>query len=747
MATELFNVNYHTKKPNMSIKCSYDCSRPDGERSKRMSYTFYFDVTMNGGQEFYASSNATGCKINIDGKSNICYVTGNLYNGNSNSITFETENDSSSGKTSLSINVWCHQGTYANPSGESNNCTASGGPYNYTYNGEVNVPKYNPYSPFNLSITSVSKIIKAGNSFDVRYNITKGTNDISWTHVNLKNSSGTYISNWDVGTSTGDLTKTIKDTSNLSNGAHYKISVSCSDGKTTKETDNKNLYTFTEPVLDNSVSVENTFATNANTSNKFTLSGINDATWSSDYENSFETRYRITLDNVTSEWKSLNNTSSWSRTESEMRELVPKAYDGKTCNIQFERYSPTPKWESTNKPSVGIILYYKPRMAVISSTVKYNINSGSGTGISQGSYVNNSSSINDIYISWSYDTSKPEAGYVQGYRVRLYNHKKELIGTPYYTQSTNIKIPKSDIPRIYDTYIDITPYFANDSKEPSDYWYYDGTVEKVPFIKLVSELPTPKISYPITLSEWINNDFRICFTLPIDEDYAYVEGDYVYENIEVKINSQIFTFSTSLGTTKNCIINNSIFSTTTLSHNKAIVVYPNKLSSFSASTSYSIQVRVKKKYGATDTLLRWTPWSDVVSLTIIEPTYSVKANDIIYVNHYTDAYDTVDRVRKTYGVVWNNQPAKPIKKSTTILASQYSQSTIMHLINETKLVVNKYADYDSNRNDIKFDKDNLLPNTFNEKREELITANKNEGNEYNGRNYIKFIYDRCLLLR
>ena len=76
----------------------------------------------------------------------------------------------------------------------------------------------------------------------------------------------------------------------------------------------------------------------------------------------------------------------------------------------------------------------------------------------------NSSSLSQVYVSWTYDTDQAKAGYTQGYRIRLYDKNNSLVKT-YYTSSKYISIPKADIPRMQKTYIDITPYYKNDTED------------------------------------------------------------------------------------------------------------------------------------------------------------------------------------------------------------------------------------------------------------------------------------------
>lgn len=616
--------------------------------------------------------------------------------------------------------------------------------------GSVSVDVPNPYSPFDLSINSVTTIGKVDrDTFIVNYYLNGGTDNIQTCELRVYR-GGTRIQTINISTGKSGNNQTTSfspKTSTYQHGSNYSVSVYAYDGTTEKETGKLTFYTYQEPLL-GSVSVENESPQNANASNTFTLSGTNNKKWN-DLELDFETHYRIIRpDGTTTDWLTIGNITSWPRTAEQMRALIPKTYDAQNNQIQFRRYSPRAGWESTNQPSVTMMLYYRPRMAVDSNSVTYHKNSQSGNLINKGQVITNTTTLNSIYVNWKYDTTLPEAGYVQGYRIRLYNYQNNLVKT-YYTTNKYIEIPKEDIPRLNMTYIDITPYFGNDTNNTSNYWYYNGTIEKIQFIRLVTELEKPQITYPVQNSIWINKDFRVCFKLPTDPDKGYETETYHYENIELKVNKIVYRLTTSNGTSSGSVDGSTIFSclSNNLTYQRPVVIYPNLLNNVPNTDTYTIQVRVKKKYGTTSTEFRWSPWSDIRTFTVDFPLYEVEKDDFILATHYNDAFDTVDNARNTYGVSWIDKPLKAVAKSTIIKAEQYSYNTIMKKLVHTKNQVNNYATFDTNRDNIKFDYTNELPETFNEKVGEFITADKNEGNEYNGRNYIKFIYDRCKLLK
>lgn len=611
----------------------------------------------------------------------------------------------------------------------------------------LNVP--NPYTAYTLSISSVTSIVRVGrDSVTVRYTLSGGTDTITTCQLRVYSGS-TLIQTISISTSKSSSTQTATftpSTSTYSHGSSYSVCVYATDGTTTKTTSRLTFYTYQEPTL-TGVSVANASPQNANTANTFTLSGTNNRKWSS-YESAFVTQYRIQRsDGTYTSWTSLGNVTTWSRTAANMRSLIPKAYDATNNTFYFRRYSSSASWYSSTY-SVAMMLYYRPLNGITSSAVTYKMNSSSGTVISQGEEVINTTSLDSIYVSWTYDTTVARAGYTQGYRVRLYDYEGNLINT-YYTTSKYVSIPKSDIPRMNMTYIDITPYYGNDSNSTSDYWYYNGTIERIEFIQLVSQLEKPVITYPVQGTTWLNKDFRVCFTLPADPDKGSEPEDYRYENIELKVNNTVYSLIDTDGVTDGAIIDDTIFSCLSdeLTYQRPVVIYPNLLGNIEDSTTYSVQVRVKKKYASITPEYRWSDWSDTKIFYVSIPQYEVETGDLIMATHYNDALSLVDNTRSVYDVDWSNKPSQVTAKYTTIQAAQYSYSTIMGKIVETKYQVNNYAEFDTERENVKFDYENNLLESFNEQVGEVVTALQNEGNEYNGRNYIHFIYNNCRLLK
>lgn len=733
-------VNWHYPNPGTSQTGSYVSSGTVNITVSGSTVTVKASITNNASYSFRDSQFHDTFHIEIGGR----YVAESSNYPTIGSATREATGSRSglTGTVSVDIKMQCGDSTANCPNGLQSNSNN----WRSIFSQDVTV-----YQKYSLSINSVTTIGKVDrDSFTVNYKLSGGTDKIQKCELRIyKGSTRKQTINISTDKSDNNQSYTFKpSTPTYNHGDNYSVSIYAYDGTTKIETKKLTFYTYQEPKL-TSVSVQNSSPQNANTPNKFTLNGTNNRKWTN-YEQEFQTHYRIRRqDGTYTSWTNLGNINSWSRNESQMRSLIPKQYDGQTNTIYFRRYNSKANWYSSEH-SVNIVLYYRPRMVINSNSVTYHMNSTSGNLINKGQVITNTTTLNSIYINWNYDTTLPEAGYVQGYRVRLYDYVgNQVEGAIYYVTTKYVEIPKDIIPRLNMTYIDITPYFGNDTNNTSNYWYYNGTVEKIEFIRLVTELQKPQITYPVQNSIWINKDFRVCFTLPVDPDKGYELEDYRYENIELKVNNIVYRLTTSNGTSSGSVDGSTIFSclSNNLTYRRPVVIYPNLLNNVPNVTSFTVQIRVKKKYGTTNTEFRWSPWSDSRTFTIFFPEYEVESGDLIMATHYNEVYDAVDNIRNTYGVSWEDKPLRAIAKSTIIKAEQYSYNTIMKKLVHTKNQVNTYATFDTNRNNIKFDYTNELPETFNEKVGEFITADKNEGNEYNGRNYIKFIYDRCKLLK
>lgn len=600
-----------------------------------------------------------------------------------------------------------------------------------------------PYSAPGYDIWSATQIVKVDrDKVDVNYKIDGGTNGLDWVIARVDG-----VKDFGFGTGKGNSlwgSFYPKWSEGFRHGSSYNVRIRFSDNHAEYQTGHKTFYTYQEPKLNNSLSIQ-TKPQNANTSNKFTISGTNNRKWSS-YENEFQTRYRVKRgSDAYTGWTNIGNITSWSRTAAQMRSLVPKAYDGKDITLQMERYSPSANWESDNKPTVTFKVYYKPRKGVTCANTSYRKNNSSGSGISKDGFVELNNSLSHIYVSWSYDTSTSDAGYTQGYRIRLYNSSNTVVKT-YYTTGKSYKIPKGDIPIGQHTYIDITPYYGNDQSNLADpnkagnYWYY-ATPEKCNFVVVASKLSKPVITYPIEGSEWINTKFRVCFQLPTDPDKSSISGTYTYDDIEISVNGKIYSVaSNSPGKSSGVVQATSIWSSTNLTYQRKMIVAPFKGAGFPNATTYQIKVRVKKQYTSDKT--NWSDWSAVRTFKVKTASFTPNRGDIIYAGHYNNIKKVIDRVRNTYGVTWTTKPGD-VARGTKILRNQYPYANLYDRIVATKKQVNNYGTFDSGHTDVRFDNTNAIKENFTQYIELVTAASNEDKSDASGRNYMKIVYDRC----
>lgn len=542
---------------------------------------------------------------------------------------------------------------------------------------------------------------------------------------------------------------TLSAAQGFASGSRYRITLVSKGGEVLSPNswnpqDGYVIYTYQEPKINTGLTL-GASTQNANQSNSFTISGTNSRAWSS-YESTFQTHYRIKKgDDAYTGWTNLGDITTWSRTAAEMRSLIPKSYDGKAITIQMKRYSPTPNWYSSNTASNTFYVYYRPRTGI--SSASYRKNNSSGSTVAANNYVIDDSSLTHVYVSWSYDTNSANAGYTQGYRIRLYNEAGTVVKT-YYTTSKNYQIPKADIPRIQQTNISITPYYKNDTDNANNFWYYTGTETKINFVKIVGNIATPTITYPVNNSNWINNKFRICFTLPTDPDYGTQSGTYLYDNIEVMVNNNYtirMTDSTGQTSTGTCVKNTSCFSTGLdgLTYQRKIIICPGLISGFPDTSSYTIKVRVRKKYG-TSSNNNWSNWSTAITVkntAISIPNYE---GQYILASHYNYMKTMVNRMRNTYSLNWNNAPADAVVDNTKITYDRYSYNNVLYVLNDIKTRVNSFGTFDNTN--VKFDSGDSLPTSFTVK-QEYITNQETETEPLAGSNYLITILNRCNLMK
>lgn len=614
----------------------------------------------------------------------------------------------------------------------------------YSENVHVN----DPYSPPGYDIWSATQIVKVDrDKVDVNYKIDGGTNGLDWVIARVDGVKDFNASKNKGGSLWTSFYPTWGD--GFRHGSSYNVRIRFSDNHAEYQTGHKTFYTYQEPKL-TGVSVSPSSANAQNQSITFTQSGINDRAWST-LEQQFYTLAHCTAggSDVGNGWTqvgTVGNNASFTLNGASLRGFVPKAYDNQTVTMHVKRRNSSANWESAEQTCTFKVIY-RPQKGVTCANTSYKKNNSFGAAVGKGALVINDNTTTGIHISWNYDTTTSDAGYTQGYRIRLYNTSKVVVKT-YYTSSKNYTIPKADIPKMQNTYIDITPYFANDqssvasSAVAGNYWYFANPV-KCDFVVLATKLSKPTITYPVEGSEWINTKFRVCFQLPSDGDKGAELETYHYEDIEVSVNGKVFRMTSNPeGLTSGGVQAAGAFSSTAsnLTYTKKIVVAPFKASNFPTASTYQIRVRVKKKY--TTVKNNWSPWSDVRTFRVKTATFTPAVGDIIYASHYNDSKKVIDRVRKTYSVAWNTKPSD-VARGTEILRTQYPYTNLYSIIVDTKKKVNNYATFDSSQTSVKFDSTNAIQENFTQY-VELVTAASNESkSDGSGRNYMRIVYDRC----
>ena len=398
-------------------------------------------------------------------------------------------------------------------------------------------------------------------------------------------------------------------------------------------------------------------------------------------------------------------------------------------------------------------VYWKPENRIDSAS--YKINNSSGTSVMGDQIVINDSNLTGIYVQWTYSTDVPKAGFVEGYRVRVY---KSGASAPYYDtlitnmNTKNIIIPKLMIPKGVATQISITPYYTcgltNTDANKENFVY--ATESRLRFVKLISKLEKPVIKYPVNNTTWINKYIRIALQLPRDAD-ADIQGDnYRYEDIELTIDDTYtihFKQGSSGATTSGTnVVSTDCFSTTTLEHMKKIVIQPS-LSAQTAPLSdgvHKFKIRVKKQYNTDASFNGWSDWSDTVTVTFKTYSYTVNEGDKILAAHYNTIHDYVTSIATTYGVTAPPIGIRAVQNETIISQAQYTYSRMFKPIQDVMILIRDYCTYDNDKTALKFNNGNNIVTSF-PTYEEYVTAVKTKSGwtsaNPNGRNYMKHIFD------
>lgn len=614
---------------------------------------------------------------------------------------------------------------------------------------EAEVPTYNPYTaPSNYSISEITPVygIVGETSFTAKYNITKGSNNISWTNVRLYNSDGNYIKDYDLyKTSTGsNITGSFTlGTDNFSDGQHYKGSVRFYDGKDYFETGQKNIYTYRTPKISGVSLSPSSFSGTGNSTLYWTTNGRR---WGTANESNFTTTFKFNTNGIIinssnndlNEGDTTNTSTEQSQTLS--RSIINSSFTEEqrckasiTTTVTVIRTNPTSK-KTASSSSSNITIQFWPKYEI--SNLWYTDPGNNNTTISTGS-TNYIDKLPKVTVNWSYPTNA-DRGIIDGFIIRIYEEDKVTqVGEDYkVSASTTSKEfnTKTQLRRGELNYIKIIPYYNMPNNEVKE-----GPATIKQFILPIGRIVKPKIMFPTNNSEWHNKNFRILLTCPKDDDfdiYGIKEAEYRYKDIQVNITgpndfNKTYTYSS----------NPTIFSTSTMSYEKDITINPSVLTSFPDLSYYYMKIRFQKNYYENI----WSEWSDIIlvyNTSISE--LDINIEDKITISQYTIVRDYSTRLWEVYhdkkkeSYDSNN---KEKVKGDIIYAINYQgiYNTILAIYNK----VNKWCTYDSNRSNVNFTQEiTNMSGTLVPKYDELITASK-VSTEPTGRNY-KNILIECM---
>lgn len=614
-----------------------------------------------------------------------------------------------------------------------------------------------PYTAPSYSISDISPdygIVKE-TARTVKYSITGGTNSLKYTYLRTYNSSNTHLEDINLNTTSkgSNLSKTFNpNSSKYSDGQQYKGAIRFDDGKNTFETGKSSFYTYRTPKISGFNLTNINFSGNGNTQLSWSTNGRR---WSTSNEANFKTYIRF---GSKSWFESSNNNPNTgdtnnalvNQTQNLSKDIIDKQFttaersqEKISTTIQMKRKNETSKVEALSS-SKSITIQMFPKYAPSRMTF-YNYSSESkGSTISPGStvYVDD---ISKILIEWTYPDNV-DKGVINGYIVRIYSDSDYsnllqtfTINTSNLTASQAINT-KTHLKRGQLNYVKITAFY----NKPNGTGKAEGPELKSSFVLPLGRLSTPVIDYPINNTSWHNNKFRILFKLPFDTDYdtysSSVQNSYQYRNIEVKINNKVYAFKSGTSNmSSGAIVNANIFSTSSMSYKKAIVINPSLISGFENITKYSISIRVQKNYYEPI----WSSWSSIVILNNVAiQRINIKQYDIIMNTHYNTMRNYSKRLYDVYPISSLNSNNKSIVRGDIIKYNNYT--AIYQTIKNIQSDVNSYAQFDSNRQNVKF---NQIINTFdnpNQPTQEFITALDNAKPNIQGRNYINLLIE-CML--
>ena len=610
----------------------------------------------------------------------------------------------------------------------------------------------NPYNPYkqpsvgSLSVTPRIGIYKS-QQFTYKYSISKGTENLSWVHLDAYRDGTDNCVDWlNVGTGFGNRTDNFQfgngSMGGGNTGGKFQAQVSLHDGKNRFTTNKVDFYTYTQPNISSSVSMS-------------ALSPQDNATlsWTTNQrvhqDDSLEKVFTTTGSMNGKSISGLNQGTSGSITINDS--LINDKYSASERSVKNIYSSITLTRTNTSAgdykaiSSKSFTIQYQPVNAPTSVNIKANNKALPTKIIIQ--------DVKSIDVSWNYQIQSGAAGVVNGYYVEIFTNSS-CSGTPYKTKivadnnalgSTSINT-SSELKRGVMNYIKITPFYkCPDTSKTADYIDSNHNIRGTKYYTAslcipISKINTPEIQYPINNSTWHNKYFRILLQLPTDPDINEMVKDgtisstsaYRYQNVQLQI-----TYPDNTTRTYD-ISTNDIWSTDTYSHKKKIAICP-ALSSLNDVAYYKLKVRVQKNYYISTGTESWSNWSTEVRVnnkSVARQSYS--SGNKIEDDHYMNPRTASVNCHGVYPI--QALPSNNIARGVGDTIEYKHYKAIYDTILQIKNNVNSYCTYD--RSSVSFTRE-ITDFTENPPKQDYITADDDKTviSANDGRNYMNKLVD------
>ena len=634
--------------------------------------------------------------------------------------------------------------------------------------GIENIP-YNPYSEPSIGTLSITPEIGIFNSqnFNYRWSMSKGTNNLSWVHLDMYQHGTDNCLDWkNVGTGFGNRSENFKfgsgETGGGYTGGKFQGMVALHDGKSRFTTNRVTIYTYTKPTM--SASLSSLFSPQDNASLTWTT---NSRTWvSSNRENNFQTIATINGQTISVSQNPTNSTDGSSQSSSSGNSVT---FDNSFL-INTAKY--TASQRSVAQMSGSITLTRRNDKAGTnydaSDTKSFKVQyqptktpTGGNVTNSRGTSVKNTTIIVQdtptINVDWSYPSSGTARGVVNGYILRVYSDSSysSKVGSDHIinvnswgASGTTSLNTRNDLKRGVMNYAKIIPFYTR----PDGNGRIEGTNSlNITLVKPIARLNPPTIQYPINNSNWHNKYFRVLVLLPEDDDIQALIDDgtisnksnYKYGNVQIRITPSTGSAITySMGTSSH----SSIFSVAlndipyytsgSTSKDRKIAICP-ALLTLSDVSSYKIEMRVQKKYYNLTEAQSWSNWSSATTVKNISVNnLSLNVGQTIEANHYKYVRNASVRLYNTYPIVssgLNGNIDQNVGDQIDYSEYQAIYTTILAI----KSGVNNYCRYDNTN--VSFTQ-TINDLTNNPPKQEFITAEKTSSS-IAGRNYKNILID------